>query len=138
MKGADGQWAAAEEVADALEEAGAEDEAADGSEWLAVRDFLEIPLYLLAARRWHVLCRRALAEDIFVLESRALLTGLKMWVSHKNIRNRRLLILVDSMGVCLSFDRARCNTNHSAGSDTKVSCLVSCSQSTCVSQVGTK
>jgi len=42
VKGADGHWAAAEEVADTLEEAGAEDEEADGIEWLVVRNFPEI------------------------------------------------------------------------------------------------
>ncbi|CAK0901265.1 unnamed protein product [Prorocentrum cordatum] len=46
-------------------------------------------------------------EGIFTLEARALLLGFQALVSEYQVRNARVLFLVDNMGVCLSFARGR-------------------------------
>ena len=77
-----------------------------GVDYDQVRDFPEIPLELMdkrprvpcVAKRW-----KYHDEDIFVLESRALLQALRVAVSLHHHFGRRLLFLVDNMSVALCF-----------------------------------
>ena len=46
-------------------------------------------------------------DDMLILESRALLRGFQVSASLHGFRNCRVLMLVDNMSVCLSFERRR-------------------------------
>ena len=88
-------------------------EGSDGEDhqqvWLRDSAFPEIPLELLAPRLWRVVAARRFfrKEDIMILESRALLRSLQLLITRYGLMNRRLVLLVDNMSVCLCFDRMR-------------------------------
>ena len=77
-------------------------------EWVEDVDFPEVPAACLEEHEWEVLGagRWTLPEDISVLESRALLRSVQQAV-RSGARDRRILFLVDNLGVCLAFARAR-------------------------------
>ncbi|CAK0907840.1 unnamed protein product [Prorocentrum cordatum] len=72
--------------------------------------FPEVPHAVLTRARWSTLLAgpwRYFDEGIFTLEARALLLGFQALVSEYQVRNARVLFLLDNMGVCLSFARGR-------------------------------
>ena len=79
-------------------------------QWFTDDSFPEVPYEELDERKWEVVMaqpwRRA-GESIFVYEARALLRGLECFVSKEKKCDVRCLILVDNMGVALSFSRRR-------------------------------
>ena len=78
-------------------------------EWSVDESFPEIDATLLQKPLFTPLAHGAYShkEDILVLESRALLRGLEVACSVYHHRNCRVLMLVDNMSVCLSFERRR-------------------------------
>jgi len=76
----------------------------------ALADFPEIDHRLIDHGQWQTLFQvrwRYFDQDIFELESRALVTGFKALVSSKKLSNCRILCLIDNMSVCLSYERRR-------------------------------
>ncbi|CAK0843655.1 unnamed protein product, partial [Prorocentrum cordatum] len=72
--------------------------------------FPEVPHKLLSEACWCTLLAgpwRYFDDGIFPLEARALLLGFQAAVSDREIRNARVLFLVDNMGARLAFARGR-------------------------------
>ncbi|CAK0886357.1 unnamed protein product [Prorocentrum cordatum] len=72
--------------------------------------FPEVPHKLLSQAHWSTLLAgpwKYFDEGIFTLEARALVLGFQALVSECQVRNARVLFLVDNMGVCLAFARGR-------------------------------
>ena len=85
-------------------------QAGTDSRWDVDPEFPEVPSRGLHRRLWEPKLWGPWrhAENIFVLESRALVKALRRLALTARVRNMRLLFLVDNMSVCLSFDRSRC------------------------------
>ena len=93
-----------------LSDAGAEDvDGCDHAAWLIDSAFPEVPPRLTAAQHRRVIASRPFkySEDIFILEGSAILSGLRMMISHTPLFGRRLAILCDNMSVVLCFERVR-------------------------------
>ena len=78
-------------------------------DWERVSDFPEIPKTLLGSELFTVRIAQPfrIREDIFVVEARALFRSLQMLVSVHHVENSRCLLLVDNLGIALSFERKR-------------------------------
>ena len=114
-QGPDGQWV--EGPGDLDDDEGEEDAGpggdaapADPVQWEEDLSFPEIPHQQLSEHRWKVVMAqpwKKRGETIFVYEARALLRSLESFVSYVRKSNVRCVLLVDNMGVCLSFGRRR-------------------------------
>ena len=80
-------------------------------EWEVAEDFPEIPLPLLDSKHWTPVISRPWreegAEDIFILELRALLRGIEALISEFSLHDCRIVCLVDNMSVALCVSRRR-------------------------------
>ncbi|CAK0813206.1 unnamed protein product [Prorocentrum cordatum] len=94
-----------------LEELGSEaDEGEFDRPYDVDSSFPEVPHKLLSQAHWSTLLAgpwKYFDEGIFTLEARALVLGFQALASECQVRNARVLFLVDNMGVCLAFARGR-------------------------------
>ena len=81
----------------------------DNSVWARVLDFKEVPFRLLTKTDWKPVLWGGWdrAEDILVLEARALVKGLIRIALSVFGSDIKQLLLVDNMSVCLAFERCR-------------------------------
>ena len=78
--------------------------------WEELPGFDCVPPDLLRKERYRILGSGPwrIAENILVLEARAILRCFKMLISFYRLRDTRVLLLTDNMSCCLIFERRRC------------------------------